>query len=93
MARGFKTGGRTQGTPNKRTLELSDRLETAAFDPVQVIIDIAKNAASSPDLRLRAASELLPYLFPRRKAVELTGTGDTPPQSRHEIYFVNPGEV
>ncbi len=70
MANRRKTGGRRLGVPNRRTLELADRLEAAGFDPVQVIIDVANEAASAPELRLRAASELLPYLYPRRRAVD-----------------------
>ena len=89
MALGRKTGGRQAETPNRRTLELAERLEAADFDPVQVVIDVARDAASSPELRLRAAAELLPYLFPRRKAVELRAAGDMPTHSVHEIMFVD----
>jgi hypothetical protein len=70
MAIRKKTGGRRRGVPNRRTLELAERLEGAGFDPVQVIIDVASDAASTPELRLRAASELLPFLYPKRRAVD-----------------------
>jgi hypothetical protein len=72
-----KTGGRQPGVPNRRTLELAERLEAAGFDPVQVIIDVASNAASTPELRLRAASELLPFLYPRRRAIDHRLTDET----------------
>ena len=90
MAIGRKTGGRAAGTPNKRTADLAERLEAAHFDPVQVVIDVARDEASSPELRLRAASELLPYCFAKRKALEHSGTGGDPVQSFHEIRFVSP---
>lgn len=93
MALGRKTGGRQAFTPNRRTLELAERLEAAGFDPVRVVIEIARDVAAAPELRLRAASELLPYLFPRRKAVELSTAGEALMHSVHEIRFVEPNPV
>lgn len=77
MARGYKSGGRKPGTPNKRTAELAERLAELGFDPVAVIVAIASDPGASPELRLRAAAEMMPYCFPRRKAVELTASGDS----------------
>ena len=35
MALGFKTGGRTKGTPNRRTAEVSEKLEALGCDPIE----------------------------------------------------------
>ena len=72
MAFGHKTGGRRAGTPNRRTLELVERLEQLGCDPLAAVANIASDASIAPELRLRAAGELLPYLYPRRKAVDLS---------------------
>jgi len=69
-----KTGGRHQGTPNKRTQEFMDLYDSYAEqhgDPVLTLFEIQGNSELEPSLRLRAAADLLPYRHPRRKAVEI----------------------
>jgi len=43
MAHGWKSGGRKKGTPNKRTLELTERLEALGCDPIEAMALIAMN--------------------------------------------------
>lgn len=76
MAMGIKTGGRSTGTPNKRTQILSERLEALKCDPVEGLVHIAKAAEINGDIVLAAKcySDLMPYIYPRRKSTELTGT-------------------
>lgn len=47
----------------------------------------------SPGDRMRAAAELAQYLEPKRKAIEVAGTGGGPIQSRHEFVAVTPGQI
>ena len=68
-----KTGGRQKGTPNKRTVELAEKLAEMGFDPVATLVAIARDPSATPELRAHCAADLLPYLYPRRKAVELSG--------------------
>lgn len=62
-----KTGGRKKGVPNKRSLTFEEALK--GFCPLQEIID------SLPSLndkdRVNACLQLLAYLYPRRKTLEL----------------------
>lgn len=74
-----KTGGRQPGTPNRRTGELSERLAIAmgaGWCPVVAMALIAVDASASVEVRLRALSEVAPYLHARRKHVELSTTID-----------------
>lgn len=77
MALGKKTGGRQAGTPNKRTVELAERLTALGCDPIEGMALIAMNEANPPELRGRMFAELAGYLFPKRKAVE-SNLDDTP---------------
>lgn len=69
MARGFKTGGRTQGTPNRSTLEVADRLKELGCDPIAGMATIATDPSASLELRGRMYSELAQYVYPKRKAL------------------------
>ena len=71
--RGYKTGGRTAGTPNKRTGDVMWRLEALGCDPLQGLAKIAADPNTDTTLRARVLADLLPYLYPKRKALELTG--------------------
>ena len=73
MARGIKTGGRKAGTPNKRTAEVADRLESLGCDPIEGLARIAMDESNSVEIRLRAYSELAPYVAAKRKAMDLSG--------------------
>jgi len=75
MALGRKTGGRARGTPNKRTLDVIDRLEQLNCDPIEGMAKIAMDEANPPELRGRMFSELAQYTCPKRRAVEHSGEG------------------
>jgi hypothetical protein len=66
-----KTGGREAGTPNKRTLELCDRLGELNCDPITALVEIASSENVSTELRVSIYQSLLPYLYPKRKSVEV----------------------
>jgi len=70
MARGFKTGGRTKGTPNRKTVEVVERLAALGCDPLEGMAALAMDASNPPELRGRMYAELAAYLYPKRKAVE-----------------------
>lgn len=71
--RGQKTGGRVAGTPNKRTADVMGRLEALGCDPLEGLAKIATDATTDTTLRARVLADLLPYLYPKRKSLELTG--------------------
>lgn len=70
MAKGYKTGGRKAGTPNKRR-SILDVCESIGLDP---FLEMAK-IAQQPDepRRMDALKELCQYIEPKKKAVEHSG--------------------
>jgi hypothetical protein len=97
MALGHKTGGRAAGTPNRKTKEVKDVLESLGCDPVEGMARIAMNAKHPPELRGRMHAELAQYLYPKRKAIHLVE--DAPVQTtRIQVVFAgesddNPVEI
>jgi hypothetical protein len=71
MARGYKTGGRQRGTPNRASRDVSERLQALGCDPVAGMARLAMDAGNSAELRLRAYAELAAYCFPRLRAIEV----------------------
>lgn len=66
--KGERRGGRQKGTPNKKTLNFIDELGN--FKPVQ---ELLKLFAETKDdvLKFSIIKEILKYLYPQRKAVEM----------------------
>ena len=91
---GEHRGGRAPGTPNKRTAELVERLAELECDPVEGLVRIAADPNTDAVLRARVYADLLPYLYPRRKAMELSGHDNSPIQvSWIERRIVDPREL
>lgn len=63
-----KTGGRTKGTPNRRTLHLSNHLQEIGFDPVEHIVDQLPQL--NPLERVHACLKMMEFQFPKRKPVD-----------------------
>jgi len=74
MAKGFKTGGRQVGTPNRRTQEVREQLIGLGCDPIEGMARLALDPSNSAELRARMYSELAQYVAPKRKAVDLSAT-------------------
>lgn len=70
--------GRKKGAPNKRTVELQAKLAALGCDPIAGMAKIAMGKKNTPELRGRMFAELAAYLFPKRKAVEISGEGVSP---------------
>ena len=67
--------GRKKGTPNKKTKELIEIL--GAFNPAEKLVEIFKET-DDKDLKASIAKELMKYVYPQRKAVEMTGDVQLP---------------
>ena len=84
MPRGSKPGehrgGRRAGTPNKRTLDVIERLDALGCDPIEGMARIAMDQGNSPELRGKMFAELAGYVAPKRKAIDhdLPDVGSTP---------------
>ena len=72
MAKRSKTGGRQKGTPNKRTLDAAERLAALGCDPLEGMVKIAMSDEADVALRGRMYIELAQYIYPKRKAVDLS---------------------
>jgi len=72
MAKGYKTGGREHGTPNKRTAEVMDSVQRAINlidgDPDKFQQDIE---ALTPSERLKFYTNLLEYVRPKLARTDL----------------------
>lgn len=70
----YKTGGRKKGTPNKRTLHLFENLNSVGLDVISKLSEIL------PQLPIEKQAdvllELMPYIYPKRKAIELSTVAD-----------------
>jgi len=90
MALGHKTGGRTAGTPNRKTKEAAELLASLGHNPIEAMVEIARNQRASLELRGRMNAELAHYVYPKRKSVEHSGVGGDSPQHNITVRFVRP---
>lgn len=77
---GERRGGRKKGTPNKKNQALADRLKELGCDPIEDMAKVSFEAKANGDwnLLLSASKELAQYVYPKRKAVEVTGEDGGP---------------
>ncbi len=71
MALGRKTGGRSKGTPNKRTQQIADIIQKKrpSFNPILKMVDIIQDETVPIDIRAHLLSQLMQYLHPKYKPV------------------------
>jgi hypothetical protein len=67
---GERRGGRKRGSPNRRTLDVIEKLAALECDPIAGMARIAMNKENPLDIRARMFSELAQYVAPKRKAIE-----------------------
>jgi hypothetical protein len=81
MAKGYKTGGRQKGTPNKVSLKTREQLwvylDQHGTNPFAVLADMMRTTTDEK-LKVTCASVLADRLLPRLKAVELSGDQERP---------------
>lgn len=63
-------------TNAQKAAELQRHLKDKNYDPIVEILRIAKGHNTKSDIRLKIAMDLLPYVYAKKKAVEMTA----PPQ-------------
>lgn len=66
--KGERRGGRQKGTPNKKTLEFVDAL--GSFNPAKALVNLYKRTEDE-NIKLGCLKEMLKYIYPQRKAVEV----------------------
>ena len=87
-----KTGGRQKGTPNKNSEIIEAACSRNNYSPVEELIEVAQAAKLNGDLILRykCASELMNYLYPKRKAVEILEPQEDKGPQKLVIEFIKP---
>lgn len=86
--RGRKTGGRQEGTPNKATSTLQERIELEAGEPLPVLLTrIGVKAMREGDhqLAVNAFSKAAAYVYPRMAAAD----PPAPPHPGITVRFSN----
>ena len=73
VALGIKTGGRTRGTPNRRTQDIQSLLASMGCDPIEGMARIAMDPKHPVEVRARMYAELAGYIAPKRKAIQVDG--------------------
>lgn len=68
-----KVGGRTKNTPNKRTGVLEDILGT--FDPAERLVKLF-DQTDDEHIKFGILKELMKYVYPQKKALEVSTTDD-----------------
>ena len=71
MALGKKTGGRSKGTPNRRTREITELLDALDCEPVAGMAAIAMDERNPVELRGRMYAELANYVHAKKRATEI----------------------
>ena len=87
--------GRKSGSKNKRTLVLRELCEEKDFDPIEFLIDVAKNTEIEWGPRIKAACEVNSCMNPKRKAIEHSGSigkGDVKEMSEQELLTIVNGD-
>ena len=77
MAEGFKSGGRIQGTPNKKTSELCDLIaeKLPGYDPVVTMALLANDESLPLELRIDLHKAVAPFMRAKLKMLEITDRG------------------
>lgn len=68
--------GRKKGTPNKRTADIIERLK--GVDIIGELLEIARTT-DKEETKVTVYKELMKYVYPQRKAVEIANEVELPP--------------
>lgn len=72
-----KSGGRAKGVPNKKTLyflSVQETCELKGFSPIDVLIELCTHP--DPSIKIQAAKEVCQYIYPKKKALEVSASLD-----------------
>ena len=81
MAAGFKTGGRTKGTPNRDKQALRERLSSLypGYDPILAMVAMANDDSLEPSMRLDCHKTIANYIHPKMRSIEVLQSQEQPP--------------
>lgn len=86
--------GRAKGTPNKKTQVLVEILEAKDFNVPAKLIELVNGGLLLPKEQADVLLELMQYVYPKRKAVEMTGADGEPlqvvaPRTTEELIAIS----
>ena len=83
MAAGFKTGGRTKGTPNRAKQALRECLSSLYldYDPILAMVEMANDDSLEPSMRLDCHKTIANYIHPKMRTIEYIVEDDPQPIS------------
>jgi hypothetical protein len=94
MAIGQKTGGRTKGTPNKKTAfiarSLVNVMERLEYDPYEALITESRREDVDSATRIQIHRLLLKYTYPEKSPAEDKPVGDSTNEQRFYIDIKSP---
>lgn len=67
-----KTGGRTTGTPNRRTTQKAAEIAASGLTPLDYFLSVMRDETRDTDTRLEAAKLAAPFVHPRLSAIDAT---------------------
>ena len=76
-----KTGGRKKGTKNKRTLLVEEIVQEKGLCLVTRLLELAEDNKTPINIKAGVFRDLLEYIYPKKKAVELSG------EVEHKLTF------
>lgn len=86
-----KTGGRTKGTLNKRTMVAQDKINQLLSEnksPLDFLIDAMLNESLEMAERIDAAKAAAPYIHPKLASIEVKGSSDAPLEMSWSLNLV-----
>jgi hypothetical protein len=72
MAKGFKTGGRQKGAPNRTTSEMRRAIAESGEMPVEYMVRVMRDENADPSRRDHMARAAASYLHPRLSVADQT---------------------
>ena len=76
-----KTGGRSKGTQNRRTLARHEKFVQSGMLPLEYMLSVMRNAKTEAPVRLDAAKAAAPYIHPKLATIAHTGPNGGPVQT------------
>ena len=86
MAKGFKTGGRKQGTPNQATAARQAEIAGSGLTPLDFMLEVMRDEQADTATRLDAAVKAAPYIHPKLAAIDSTHRG--PDGGAVQVHYV-----
>jgi len=76
-----KTGGRQKGTPNRKTLDLSEAISASGLSLPDRLMELLPSL--EPEREAQVILKLMEFIYPKKRAVEVKET----PRDTHDMIM------